>query len=253
MKKMEFDLIFCIFGCDTIPKYRDEILKIEETWGKDANTYPNVKLLFFLGEMAVLHGPQYIHLPGVQNDYLSASYKQFGGLKYIHEHYKAKFVFFAGTDTYVNVPKLLKYLSLFNPAANLMIGGHGDMRTIMDKKIYFPSGGAGIVITQEFLRLFYPKLPTLLDDWTKISEIMVNPYVDYRAACDVAIAYYAQLPDMNTSIFKAEPFLFNSCTYKGRPCHVNAFPMNTILTCHNMSPADFDEFTNILHEHKFFM
>ena len=35
MKKMEFDLIFCIFGCDTIPKYRDEILKIEETWGKD--------------------------------------------------------------------------------------------------------------------------------------------------------------------------------------------------------------------------
>ena len=44
-----YDIIFCIFGCDTIPKYKNEILKINETWGKIALQY-NIKLLYFLGE-----------------------------------------------------------------------------------------------------------------------------------------------------------------------------------------------------------
>ena len=40
-----YDIIFCIFGCDTIPKYKNEILKINETWGKIALQY-NIKLLY---------------------------------------------------------------------------------------------------------------------------------------------------------------------------------------------------------------
>ena len=92
------NIIFCIFGCDTIDGYKKEILKIKETWGK-ATQLPTDKppegatasdsnhLLFFLGEEGPFTGDEYIHLENVENDYLSASYKQYGGLKYIYENY----------------------------------------------------------------------------------------------------------------------------------------------------------------------
>ena len=87
----EYDILFLVFGCDTIEKYRNEILKIEETYGQIIYNNPRMKLLFFLGEEVVLEGPQYIHLPGVKNDYLSASYKQWYGLQYAMSNYKFKY------------------------------------------------------------------------------------------------------------------------------------------------------------------
>lgn len=30
-----YNIIFCVFACDTIENYRNEILKVKETWGKD--------------------------------------------------------------------------------------------------------------------------------------------------------------------------------------------------------------------------
>ena len=102
-----YDIIFCIFGCDTIPKYKNEILKINETWGKIALQY-NIKLLYFLGEEKTeLIVEQYVHLPNILNDHFSASDKKNLGLKYISDNYDTKLFFICGTDTYVNIKKLL--------------------------------------------------------------------------------------------------------------------------------------------------
>jgi len=241
----EYDLVICVFGCDTVEKYRNQILKINETWGKDAESNPNVKLLYFLGEEKTsLQGSQYINLSGVKNDYASCAYKQFLGLKYIHEHYTAKFTICAGTDTYINVPKLVNYLFRFNHKANLYIGGHGDYRQIIDRTVYFHSGGAGFVITQECLRQLYPKLTTITDDWNELCS--KNNYYYYLGACDLAIAYYLQHPDIQSTVIKADDCLFNGCNYKGNPCHSDVIHTKNIITCHFMSLEDFDEFNKIL-------
>ena len=113
---MSYNIIFCIFGCDTIDKYRKEILKIKETWGK-APKAPcekdlENKILFFLGEKGPLHDDDCIHLENVENDYLSASYKQYGGLKYIYENYNFNYIFICGTDTFVLMDNLINYINL---------------------------------------------------------------------------------------------------------------------------------------------
>jgi hypothetical protein len=35
-KKESYKLVICVFGCATIPEYKNEILKIDETWGNRA-------------------------------------------------------------------------------------------------------------------------------------------------------------------------------------------------------------------------
>jgi len=145
----QFDLIICIFACDTIARYKQEILKINDTWGKMVNSYENIKMLFFLGETPTdLIGLNYINLQGVNNDYLSASHKQMLGLKHIKENYETKYVIVCGTDTYLNIKKLMIYIKCYNSDDNLYIGGHGDNRYIQNKKIYFHSGGPVFIITK---------------------------------------------------------------------------------------------------------
>jgi len=76
-----FKLIINIFGCPTIEKYKNQILKINETWGKKALSL-GVKVIFFFGEEKTdLIGDNYIYLPTLKNDYNSAPWKQYLGLK----------------------------------------------------------------------------------------------------------------------------------------------------------------------------
>ena len=110
------DLIILVFACYTIEHYRNQIEIINTTWGAKCETYKNIKILYFLGEEKVTGFNdtdciKYINLDGVKNDYLSASYKQFLGMKYIYENYKTKFIISIGTDTYLNIPKLLLYIN----------------------------------------------------------------------------------------------------------------------------------------------
>ena len=133
---MSYTLVLCVFGCITIPKYKDQIKKIKETYEQDCGE--DVKIIYFLGEeMTDYHEDNFVYLPGVSNDYLSASHKQYLGIKYIHEHYDTKYVLSCGTDTFVNLPKLVLYLKQFNPEDSLYIGGYGDTRIIGDESYYF--------------------------------------------------------------------------------------------------------------------
>ena len=247
------DLAICVFACDTIDFYKQQIKKINETWGKLANANDNIKLLFFLGETRTdMIGPNYINLPGVENDNVSALDKQMLGLKYIHENYNSKFIIVCGTDTYLNIKKLLQFIGNYNSRDNLYIGGHGDKRHICNKDIYFHSGGPGFIITNECLNKLYPLLETAANCWIGLC-IDQNIARDLAGACDVAIAFLIQLPFINSTIVKINNLSFLHCNYKGLPCHANQVDVRNIISCHKMSLFDFDCFTKILEENNYFV
>jgi hypothetical protein len=247
----EFDLIICVYACDTVEKYKNQILKMNEVFEPVLCEYPSIKLLYFLGEEQTdLVGDKYINLKNVKNDYLSASYKQYLGLKYIYENYKTKFVMCIGTDTYVNIKKLDLFLKGFNYNDNLYIGGHGDIRNLGIRSVHFHSGGPGFIITKTCLEKIYPRLESFMEEWTNVCTTYRS---DLLAACDVGIAYLVTLEDINAKTVHIEGCVFTHCNYNGYPCHPNQIKHNELISCHNMSLDDFDQFTRILQLNKYFL
>lgn len=255
-----YKLVVCVFACATDEKYKNEILKINETWGKLCDNN-DCKLLYFLGEdpTDLIDNNKYIYLKNVKNNHESASHKQNLGLKYIYENYNADFVFCCGTDTYINIKKTMQYLNGFNSNENgfnsnekLYIGGHGDNRQIGNQDIYFHSGGAGFILSNNALMQIYPKLNTMTDTWKDICFINNTMYL--IIACDVCIAYY--MNEINALCIKNNNFY--SCNYKGYAdsntymcCH--KIQLNEIISCHNMTLQDFDEYTQILQDNNYFI
>ena len=251
----ECDLIILVYACYTLEKYKNQIEIINVTWGRKCETFNNIKILYFLGEEKIngfndTECIKYINLQGVKNDYLSASYKQFLGMKYIYENYKTKFVICVGTDTYLNIPKLISYINNFDYTDFLYIGGHGCERQIGTKKYYFHSGGPGFIITYNILKKIYDFLPNLMEHWINLCNVNNISYL--IPSCDVAISYYLQQPDINVKIIKNE-LSFLHCNYKGLPCHPNQVNMINIISCHLMNKVDFYNFTNILRNNNFFI
>jgi hypothetical protein len=252
----ELDLIILVYACYTLEKYRDQIETINSTWGKKCESFKNVKILYFLGEEKIdgfhdTDGIKYINLAGVKDDYLSASYKQFLGMKYIYENYKPKYIMPIGSDTYLNIPKLVSYINRFDYTDSLYIGGHGCERQIGLKKYYFHSGGPGFIITYSVLKKLYDQLPYLMENW--ISVCNGNNINHLISACDVAVSYYLQQPDINVKIIKTNDLSFIHCNYKGIPCHRNIISISNIISCHLMDKDDFNNFTTILNRNNYFV
>jgi hypothetical protein len=258
---MVYNIAVCVFSCITIEKYRLQVDKINETWGAKARETPNVKVFFFLGEERVPE--EYVYLSGVKNDYMSSSYKQNLGIKHIHEHYPAyDFVFVCGTDTYINIPKLSEFLEEYNPAEKLYIGGHGQAKYVTEKlTLFFHLGGAGFVLSKRAVRMLHPFLGKLTDEWIKYCGVIENPQLEL--ACDVCIAYYAHLLGFNRQTFHS---YFYECNYRGlmdvshlrkyfsiHRCCADTIQWKDIISCHNMSLRDFDDFTDILQQEKFYI
>jgi len=248
---MHYKLIISIFGCATIPRYKNEIMKIKETWAQSSNT--SIKILFFLGEEKVVdledESENCIFLPNVMNDYLSASYKQNLGLKYIYDNYTCDYVLCCGTDTYINIPKLDQLLTNYTSTDDLYIGGHGDYRTIHNTPYYYHSGGPGFLLSFSCFKKIYPYLASLTDIWICICK--ENNKMELITACDVAISYFLQNL-VKPEIVKLNTMFFN-CNHKGWPCHLHKVNMSEIVACHNMSLDDFDHFHDILKKNDFFM
>ena len=248
--KPKYKIIVNIFACSTVEKYKQEIIKINETWGKKAEEN-GIKILFFLGEEKtdLIDENKYIYLKDVKNDYNSAAYKQNLGLKYIYENYNADFVFTCGTDTYINIDNLLLYVNQFDKNKKLYIGGHGDYRMIENNNIYFHSGGSGFILSNSVLCELYSRLYNIQNEW---STICSRNYVEYLiTACDVLIGYYVS-KIVNVEIIKNENFY--GCNFKGYAnnntfnCCGDKVNISEIISCHNMTLTDFDEYTNILNK-----
>ena len=241
MKKSSevYDLILCVFACHTIEKYIHQIQKVKETW---ASSPPSgVKILFFLGGEGEKSGhtnDDCIYLPGVGNDYMSCSYKQFLGMKYIHDHYTYHYVLSIGTDTYPVLDKLLNFLKEFDGTRALYIGGHGCHRRIGEEipSLYFHSGGPGFIMTRVAVDKIYDCLDTAVERWTRVCQ---HHGIDLAFACDVAIAYFVyKNGEIEVIKHPGGGFFYGN--------HKSASDRNMILSCHNMSLKDFDEFHEYL-------
>lgn len=198
-------------------------------------------------EVTDISGEYVIHLPGVKNDYMSASYKQFLGLKYIVDHWTPDFIYCCGTDTYVNVPKLYQLLQLYNPDKALYIGGDGDVRDVANSSLYYHSGGAGFVLSRECLNRLYTYFSSAVEYWHTISPAYLH------SACDVAIAYYCRLPSVCASTIILPRTQFMACNYNGYPCHIGKVDKTKLICCHYMSPTDFDTYTMLLETNNYFL
>lgn len=246
-----YDLVIGVYACDTVEKYKKQILKMNETYVKLIDEHKNMKLIYFLGEEVTdLVGDKYVHLDNVKNDYLSASYKQFLGLKYIYDKYATKMVMFIGTDTYLNVKKLNEFIAQFDEREPLYIGGHGDVRRIGDENIYFHSGGPGFIISQCCLKRIYDYLEHFMDEWIALCNKYKLSHL--TCACDVGIAYLVHKKVSGLKTIDIPGLVFSHCNYLGFPCHPHAHDYNKLISCHNMSLNDFDKFTAILTKQRYF-
>ena len=306
----------CVFGCITMPKYCLQVLKIQETWGKRAEETHGVPVYYFLGEERLpgLDHPELwrtstrlVFLPGVGNDYQSASFKQNRGIKYILDHHpEVEFVFVCGTDTFLNIDALLRLLTFMHPDEKLYIGGHhgiipltnlpdlttqydtithnvqGDeilqpqhageqtqearrsfasyQDTLRTDELYFHLGGAGFVLSRGILKELYPRLESMTEPWIESCKKMDKE--QYTGACDVCIAYHAQLLGAKVVEYY---YRFYECNHIGiidiskmygysryYPCCQNHLQISNVVSAHNMSLGDFDHFYRILNENEWF-
>ena len=235
-------------------RYKDEIHKIEETWGKEAEGFGKEaegfgkeaagfgKLLFFLGEHAPLVGDNYIHLENVGDDYLSAADKQYLGIKYVYEHYDFRYLYVCGTDTFVLVKNLTEFMrsQQFNEDDASVMGGHGDNRTICERiNTFLP----------EALELLHPRLELMQSEWLDLC--VANNYITYIPACDLSICYF--LKSLNARFVNVQNRFFN-CNYIGYnntptglyKCCTQTVDIKTMIACHNMSPSDFDNLNKLI-------
>jgi hypothetical protein len=237
--------------------YKKEILKVKETWGKatqsPTNKAPNGPtnnlLLFFLGEEGSFHDEDCIHLENIGDDYLSAGFKQYAGLKYIYENYNFNYVFICGTDTYVLTDNLIEYINQdpqISPDKPLVFGGHGDNRQLCESYVHFFSGGAGIVLTKATMDIIYPELHTMQEEWMWMC--VETDYNTYIAACDLSLCYFLKRKGIT---FLNVSNRFFDCNYMGYyrnlcECCAKTVDISTMISCHNMSLQNFDELENIL-------
>jgi hypothetical protein len=256
----KYKLVILVFACDTIEKYRNQIIAINETFGKKCQEYNDIKLIYFLGENITEKSicktntdknTSYVYIDGVKDDYESSSYKQWLGLKYIYENYAFDFVICIGTDTYLNIPKMMRFLDSFDPTINYYIGGHGCNRQIGNDNYYFHSGGSGFILTYPVVKKLHIFLPYIMEHW---KYVCIKNDVEYLInACDVGISYYINNIKELNCLCVIDDLVFKSCNYKGWPCHIGQIDMTQLISCHFMRIEDVKKFTQILEKNNYFM
>lgn len=226
-------------------KYVEQIEACKDTWCERAKDL-GVSVFFFGGYK---QHPGVINLEGVKEDYNSAFDKQFLGLKWMIENSPSEFYLFGGTDNYFDIDNLLKYVDEFNHHEKLFIGGHGDVRIVCGKRLYFHSGGAGIMLSHSLLKELYDQNVLSKETHKKWCEATANAY---PAACDLAISHYV---DEVRDVKVVKDQRFKGCSCYGR-CH-NEITVccdmrktlgmwGKLLSCHYMEPTTIREYHDYL-------
>lgn len=229
-------IAICIMACSTIEKYVNEIQTIRDTWAKDCDNN-NISYYFFCGENGnslIKDNNNVVYLKGVNNDYESASYKQWLGIDYILNNHPQYFdyIIITGTDTYLHIKNIMNLLENISPNDKYLIGGHGDYRKINNKIIYFNSGGSGLILTKSALNTIYPLLKDAHQMWKKVMDNTERKDLIY--ACDVALAYMCY--HNNITCIKNDNFFH--CNHNGIPCHQGKVNIKTMMSCHLMKRDD---------------
>lgn len=198
-EKHKIIISICVSG----KNYSNEIIQINETWGKKCKQL-GIKIIFFLGEEKtdLIDDNIYIYLDNINNYHESLIYKQNLGFKYIYDNYDFDYVYTCVTDTYLNIDKLLQYLDTLDKTKDLYIGGHGDFQKIGNNYIYYHFGGDGILVTKSIITKLYPKLSVIVEEW---KQICINKNMnEFILAYDVLLGYC--LNKFNCEIVKNNNF-----------------------------------------------
>lgn len=176
----------------------------------------NIKNYIFYGcqndSSIPVYGPD---LP-INDDFDSTTPKQFLCLKKQYDLHKDEcdWYYVCGHDTYLHPYNAAKALTFFKDPKNIpyFVGGHGDLLTINNLRVYFASGGPGFFLSKKCLELLYPKIETYIEEWKNISQKGC-----YYAACDVAIAYFIKR-DLKLACSEIPGFYFyNYDRYETKP------------------------------------
>lgn len=210
-------LVIGLLACCSKENYMQQILTCEATWCKSSI----IPIHYFTGQNCPnkICNNNVVHLPNVGDDVLSATYKQWYGLRWLYDKYPdAEFYYLAGTDTYAKIDKILEYLNTLDSKENLYIGGHGWIRTATGKEVYYHSGGSGFILSNSLMKNIYDFIPEWINIWNLHTEWI-------RVACDWSIAELFLYKNINVKTISLNTF--KACNFKG-------IGKNGIVCCNNV-------------------
>jgi hypothetical protein len=231
-------------------KYVDQLKACRRTWVLDC-AKNNVPVCFFGGSHVDVDNP-IINLPNTTEDLNGNINKQFLGLRYLYENHPADFYYFVSTETYVVVDQVLAQLKTLESPDLYYIGGHGDLRKIMGKDVYFHSGGSGFILSRALMEKMYHDNflhESIADLWNKVIQHPETTGLTSYAA-QVTIAHIIDTYYPTTKIIKDNRYY--ACNNYGF-MYTDTFKccrnvdMNNILSCHYMDPTMMDEYYQYLH------
>jgi tetratricopeptide (TPR) repeat protein len=215
-------------------KFKEQILGCQETWAKEGKIL-NVPVKYFCGEIRdkEFFHEDIVHLKNVGDDYSSATYKQYYGLRYLLENYPSDFYLIAGSDNYVNIERCLKMLEKYDSKYPFLIGGHGENREIFGYSSHYMTGGAGLFLSHSALLKMAPKFDIYIQEYKK--EVKGKD----KDACDVSICHFAR--SESVTLIKEKELYY--CDWKGKCWGYMEFPCGGInydkmSICHYMERTD---------------
>jgi hypothetical protein len=240
-----YNIGFVIFGCLTIPKYKEQVIDAYATWVQDA-LKSGCLVRFYVGDIPDDLDPELTDLCVNVNEgdsYLSAMFKQWRGLESMSLE-QCKWYMTCGTDTFVNVKNALALLKTYDYTKNLVIGGGKGSETIDGLPVEYFTGGAGIFLTDSVLNNILLKIPDFIPWWMSqtltpnikiIEETLEVKYI--TVACDLQLCYLAK----DANWISLPELLWGDRTYLGEGVN-----KDTLVTCHHMKHDDFYTYSTYL-------
>lgn len=247
-----------VMACTTKDKYFEQLENCVNTWVQECFD-AGIDVYFYCGsqvsdrEIELSMSKQQrekciIHLPGTNDEYESASLKQWLGYQHMFTNSPACYYLMVGTDNYVWLDRVMMMLSHHNAKLPMLISGYGQVRDLVTgtpvdgkvdirgvRRIYFPFGGNGLILSHPALALMHEAIPTIMQEWDRICQV----HKDYQPAGDIAMGYFCD--KLEILIIRDYGMYPCSWLYKFvNPDYVNVGAINydKLAICHYMDRKD---------------
>lgn len=231
MRKLSIGIMGSMLGV----KYQTQMRGCLNTWLKGTD----VDYRFFVGKNRYepFENDKIVHFD-VEDNFASATDKQWQGLRWLHHNLPSQFYLFVGTDNYVHIDKILKLLENYNPKQAEVISGYTEKRMIWNGFVTFPFGGNGLILSEEAMNIIDPVMDKETMLWQNNCE---NEQLKYlQVACDVCLGYIINKYQIKLSydigLYPCSWVqYFKDCQY---PFPVPDFDHSKIIICHYMEEMD---------------
>lgn len=236
---------FVVFGCLTVPKYRQQIEDAYATWIQDALA-AECSVRIFTGEIPADLDPELTKLcVNVQfgDTYYSATFKQWRGFEHMfYEVETCSWYFTCGTDTFIHIPNVLSMLEGYaQDTRPLCLGGMRASETVSGTETHYFSGGAGIFVNKCALETLCEAVPEFIHWWLQTEMVNHKFYNEEGYYCEKTLFGASDLQlgilCQRCSIIEVS---LGSERLDGASSYKDVVPkLASILTCHNMLHDDF--------------